>query len=75
MLGGLQGAVGWFMVASGLVDDPRVSSVRLAAHLGIAFLIYGAMLWVALGLSSARGVRASAGLVRAVVALTRSSSS
>ncbi|MFZ3322416.1 MAG: COX15/CtaA family protein [Usitatibacter sp.] len=64
LLGGMQGAVGWLMVASGLVDDPRVSSVRLAAHLGIAFLIYGAMLWVALGLSGERGVRASAGLVR-----------
>lgn len=50
VLGGLQGALGWYMVKSGLVDDPRVSSVRLAAHLGLAFLIYGAMLWVALGL-------------------------
>src|SRR5258705_12037045 len=49
-LGGLQGALGWYMVKSGLVDDPRVSSVRLAAHLGLAFLIYAAMLWVALGL-------------------------
>ena len=42
--------MGWYMVKSGLVDDPRVSSVRLAAHLGLAFLIYAAMLWVALGL-------------------------
>jgi cytochrome c oxidase assembly protein subunit 15 len=50
VLGGLQGALGWYMVKSGLVDDPRVSSPRLAAHLGLAFLIYGAMLWVALGL-------------------------
>jgi heme a synthase len=49
-LGGLQGALGWFMVKSGLVDDPRVSSVRLAAHLGTAFLIYASMLWLALGL-------------------------
>lgn len=49
-LGALQGALGWYMVRSGLVDDPRVSSVRLAAHLGLAFLIYGAMLWAALGL-------------------------
>jgi cytochrome c oxidase assembly protein subunit 15 len=49
-LGALQGALGWYMVKSGLVDDPRVSSVRLAAHLGLAFLIYGSMLWVALGL-------------------------
>jgi cytochrome c oxidase assembly protein subunit 15 len=50
VLGGLQGALGWYMVKSGLVDDPRVSSLRLAAHLGLAFLIYAAMLWVALGL-------------------------
>ncbi len=49
-LGALQGALGWFMVKSGLVDDPRVSSVRLAAHLGMAFLIYASMLWLALGL-------------------------
>ena len=49
-LGAAQGALGWYMVKSGLVDDPRVSSLRLAAHLGMAFLIYGAMLWVALDL-------------------------
>jgi molybdenum cofactor biosynthesis protein MoaC len=34
ILGGLQGAMGWYMVKSGLVDDPRVSQYRLAAHLG-----------------------------------------
>jgi cytochrome c oxidase assembly protein subunit 15 len=50
VLGALQGALGWFMVKSGLVDEPRVSSLRLAAHLGLAFLIYASMLWVALGL-------------------------
>lgn len=52
ILGGLQGALGWYMVASGLVDDPRVSQYRLTAHLGMAFVIYAAMLWVALGLLS-----------------------
>jgi len=57
-LGALQGALGWFMVKSGLVDDPRVSSLRLAAHLGTAFLIYAAMLWLALGLSSGMARRA-----------------
>ncbi|HEX6792735.1 MAG TPA: COX15/CtaA family protein, partial [Casimicrobiaceae bacterium] len=36
VLGGLQGAVGWLMVKSGLVADPRVSQFRLAAHLGLA---------------------------------------
>ncbi|MEO5693975.1 MAG: COX15/CtaA family protein [Usitatibacter sp.] len=50
ILGGLQGAMGWFMVKSGLVDEPRVSSLRLAAHLGLAFLIHASMLWVALDL-------------------------
>ncbi|MEP7261554.1 MAG: COX15/CtaA family protein, partial [Usitatibacter sp.] len=50
ILGGLQGAMGWYMVKSGLVDEPRVSSLRLAAHLGLAFLIHACLLWVALGL-------------------------
>jgi cytochrome c oxidase assembly protein subunit 15 len=50
VLGGLQGAMGWYMVKSGLVDDPRVSQFRLTAHLGLAFVILGAMLWVALSL-------------------------
>jgi cytochrome c oxidase assembly protein subunit 15 len=50
LLGGLQGVVGWYMVKSGLVDDPRVSQYRLALHLGLAFVIYGAMLWTALDL-------------------------
>ena len=50
VLGGLQGALGWYMVKSGLVDDPRVSQYRLAAHLGLAFLIFGLMLWTGLGL-------------------------
>ena len=50
VLGGLQGALGWYMVKSGLVDDPRVSQFRLTAHLGLAFIILGAMLWIALSL-------------------------
>lgn len=48
ILGGLQGAVGWFMVQSGLVDRPEVSHYRLAVHLGLAFLIFGALFWTAL---------------------------
>jgi cytochrome c oxidase assembly protein subunit 15 len=47
VLGGLQGALGWFMVQSGLVDRPDVSQYRLAAHLGLAVVIYAAILWVA----------------------------
>ena len=49
-LGALQGAAGWYMVQSGLVDDPRVSQLRLTLHLALAFLIFGAMLWTALSL-------------------------
>jgi cytochrome c oxidase assembly protein subunit 15 len=47
-LGALQGAVGWWMVVSGLVDDPRVSHYRLAVHLGLAVAIYAWLLWLAL---------------------------
>lgn len=50
LLGALQGGMGWYMVQSGLVDDPRVSQYRLTAHLGIAFLIFAAMFWLALGI-------------------------
>ena len=50
ILGGLQGAMGWYMVKSGLIDDPRVSQYRLAAHLGLAFLIFGVMGWTGLGI-------------------------
>jgi cytochrome c oxidase assembly protein subunit 15 len=52
-LGASQGALGWYMVASGLVDNPRVSPFRLTAHLGLALLIIGAILWNAWGLWSA----------------------
>jgi cytochrome c oxidase assembly protein subunit 15 len=50
VLGGLQGVLGWYMVKSGLVDDPRVSQYRLTAHLASAFAIYAFMFWVALSL-------------------------
>ena len=50
VLGGLQGAMGWYMVKSGLVDDPRVSQFRLTAHLALALLIFAAMLWAGLNL-------------------------
>ncbi len=49
-LGGLQGVLGWYMVQSGLVDRPDVSAYRLTAHLGLAVVIYGYILWTALGL-------------------------
>lgn len=50
ILGGGQGLLGWYMVKSGLVNDPQVSQYRLTAHLMMAILIYGYMLWVAFGL-------------------------
>lgn len=48
LLGGLQGLMGWLMVKSGLVDEPRVSHLRLAAHLGLALLIMGWLAWLVL---------------------------
>jgi cytochrome c oxidase assembly protein subunit 15 len=46
-LGAAQGLMGWLMVASGLVDRPSVSHFRLAAHLSLAFLIFGSAVWLA----------------------------
>jgi cytochrome c oxidase assembly protein subunit 15 len=50
ILGGLQGLLGWYMVKSGLVDNPHVSQYRLTAHLGLAIIIYAYLFWVALDL-------------------------
>lgn len=47
ILGGLQGAIGWIMVKSGLKDLPHVSHYRLALHLITAFFLYCYILWVA----------------------------
>ncbi|HST36593.1 MAG TPA: COX15/CtaA family protein, partial [Allosphingosinicella sp.] len=49
-LGALQGAIGWWMVASGLVDRPDVSHIRLAVHLLTALLIFACLIWVSLDL-------------------------
>jgi len=46
-LGALQGAIGWWMVASGLIDRVEVSQYRLATHLVLACLIYAAIVWTA----------------------------
>ena len=51
VLGGLQGAIGWWMVASGLVGDmTSVAAYRLAVHLGLAFTILGLLAWYAMTL-------------------------
>lgn len=79
MLGGLQGAIGWYMVQSGLVDRIDVSHYRLALHLTIAFLILGLLVWLALSLQppdnevrlarSSSGVRTRAYLLMLLVLL------
>lgn len=53
-LGGLQGVIGWWMVASGLAGDPSVSQYRLAVHLSMALLIFAALIWLALNLRDGR---------------------
>jgi cytochrome c oxidase assembly protein subunit 15 len=53
-MGGLQGLLGWYMVKSGLVDNPRVSQYRLTSHLGVAVAIYAYMVWLAFDLLLAR---------------------
>lgn len=51
VLGGMQGAIGWFMVASGFdADRTSVSPYRLVLHLSMAFVLFGVILWTALGL-------------------------
>lgn len=50
VLGGLQGLMGWYMVMSGLVDMPRVSHYRLAAHLSLALIVMAYLFWIMLDL-------------------------
>lgn len=71
VLGGLQGAVGWFMVASGFFPDTTaVSPYRLVVHLGLALVLYGAILWTALSLSFPN--QTGTGVDRVTRALVRS---
>ncbi|MBT4667432.1 MAG: heme A synthase [Opitutae bacterium] len=51
LLVGVQGLMGWYMVKSGLVRNPEVSHFRLAAHLGLAFAVFGLAWWMILGLT------------------------
>jgi len=48
LLGAVQGGIGWIMVQSGLMDEPRVSPYRLTLHLGFAVMIYASVLWLML---------------------------
>ncbi|TAK86640.1 MAG: heme A synthase [Betaproteobacteria bacterium] len=75
MLGAAQGALGWFMVKSGLVEDPRVSQFRLTAHLGLALAIFATQLWIALDVRrprtrGLRGLAAALPVIVYVMALT-----
>lgn len=63
-LGGLQGAVGWWMVTSGLSADVRVSHFRLAAHLLVALFTLGGLVWTALDLLALPKGRPPARLTR-----------
>ncbi len=47
LAGGFQGVVGWWMVVSGLADEPMVSQYRLATHLSIALSIFICLIWLA----------------------------
>jgi heme a synthase len=63
-LGAVQGAVGWWMVASGLTERVRVSQYRLAFHLTLACMIYVALVWAATCLltkPAPRGVQVTVG--------------
>jgi len=64
VLGGLQGLLGWYMVKSGLVQDPHVSQYRLTAHLGLAVAIYVYMFWVSLDLLYPSVARSAVGRQR-----------
>jgi cytochrome c oxidase assembly protein subunit 15 len=55
LLGFAQGALGWYMVESGLADRVEVSQYRLVAHLALALAIYATILWVALGIVRGAG--------------------
>jgi len=64
VLGGLQGAIGWWMVTSGLFDRLDVSPIRLAIHLSMAFFILALALWTALGAFAWPAQRSQLGLPR-----------
>ena len=69
VLGGLQGALGWAMVASGLIDRPSVSHYRLAAHLLLAIALYAYTVWLILELGPQGARRDAPGLRRAATGL------
>jgi cytochrome c oxidase assembly protein subunit 15 len=69
VLGGLQGALGWWMVSSGLTHRVDVSQYRLAAHLGLALILFAAIVWITLDLMAPRGQGARSRLAPFALAL------
>lgn len=69
VLGGLQGALGWWMVSSGLTERVDVSQYRLAAHLGAACILFAALVWVARRLTPVSPPRDAPGRWRLAVAV------
>jgi cytochrome c oxidase assembly protein subunit 15 len=70
LIGGLvaaQGTVGWLMVASGLVDQPRVAPVKLAAHLLLALTVFCLILWTRWQVLGHSAFKTSPGLRRAMI--------
>jgi cytochrome c oxidase assembly protein subunit 15 len=65
LLGGIQGLVGWYMVQSGLNNEPSVSQYRLAGHLSLAFVIFGLLFWYSLSCLTFRPVKSGSGWVSA----------
>ena len=63
-LGGTQGFLGWYMVQSGLIDQPTVSQYRLAAHLILATVIYVWLFWLALTCLKTRPLRNGSHIIR-----------
>jgi heme a synthase len=70
LLGGLQGALGWWMVSSGLADRVDVSQYRLAAHLALAVIVIACMFWLALDLWPSRKIAVPGYLSVGALALT-----
>ncbi|PQA85523.1 COX15/CtaA family protein [Hyphococcus luteus] len=69
VLGGMQGALGWWMVTSGFADRIDVSQYRLAAHLSLAVLLFAAMFWLALDLWPQKKIGVSKNLQLGAMAL------
>jgi len=69
LLGALEGAVGWYMVNSGLADRVDVSQYRLALHLALALAIFGVLIATARGGSEAGSARRGSGSAAVIVAL------